>query len=119
MILAMRILILVLVLAVGVGAPATAQTPPGYVADGDFAEALAAQRRRDVALENRLNALDAQRRADEGVSALREQSARATLSFAPPPGPRATPDAGDMATIPDARLSQSNARVRQAAENRR
>lgn len=115
----MRISILVLALAAGVAAPAVAQIAPGYPSDGDFAEAQAAQRRREVALDNRLNALDAQRRADEAVSALREQSAQARLPFAPPPGPRAAPDAGGMATIPDARLSQSNARVREAAENRR
>jgi len=117
----MRALTLLVVLAAA--APAAAQTlpvyPPGYVTDGELAAAQAEQRRRDVALENRLNAQDAQRRADEGVSDLRDLSSRSTLSFAPPPGPRAAPDAAAMATIPDARLSQSNARVREAAKNRR
>jgi len=111
-----------LLLALMIAAPAAAQTPPGYVTEGEWAAAEAAARQREVALENRLNALDAARRAEEGIQALREQSERArspSLSEPYVTAPRALPDPGGMATIPDSRLARSNARVREAAENRR
>lgn len=121
MIAAMRALTLLLLLAAA--APAAAQVPaplePGYADRAEWAAAQEAARRREVALENQLNAQDAARRADEGVRALQGQADRAQLSFVSPPGPPAAPRASDMATIPDARLAASNARVRAAASNRR
>ncbi|MFN3523560.1 MAG: hypothetical protein ACK4YQ_15040 [Phenylobacterium sp.] len=114
-------LLLILAGLAASAAPAAAQAPggyiPGYVTEGEAAAAEAAARQRQVDLENRLNALEAARRADEAVRTLREQSARSTLSFAPPPGPRAVPEG--LATIPDERLARSNQRVREAAANRR
>jgi hypothetical protein len=106
--------------ALAVASTAAAQPHiPGYVSEGEAAAAEAAARQRQVDLENRLNALDAQRRADEGVRSLRDMSEGSRLSFAPPQGPRTPPLASGMATIPDDRLAASNARVRAAAENRR
>jgi len=110
-------------LALTASAPAMAQPAtmglPNAVTAADLATVQAEQQRQAVALENRLNAQDAQRRADDAVDTLRALSATPALSFAPPPPPRATPDPSSMASIPDARLAKSNARVQRAAENRR
>lgn len=77
---------------------------------------------RAVALENQLSALEARIRTEEGLRTLREQAARPYLPGSDQPygaHPPAVGDTGALATIPDDRLAASNARVREAAANRR
>ena len=113
--------IAVATLALAFAAPVAAQVPgaAGYVTQGEFDAAREAARRREVELENRLNALDATRRADEAVRSLREQADRAQPGLTPVPGLRLKLDPGPYAAIPDAWLAESNERVRAAAANRR
>ncbi|WP_374572698.1 hypothetical protein [Phenylobacterium sp.] len=112
------------VFAAALAGPALAQTPPDLVSQGDLAiqnaEAQAAANRREVSLENRLNAQDAALRAETAVRALQDQSAQAATAIPPPAlAGAASVSLGDMASIPDERLAASNARVREAAQNRR
>lgn len=99
-------------------APAAAQTAAG-VLPGEYATHLEQERQRAIALENELNAREAARRAEEAVRSLQAQSRGSTLTFDVTPAIRSTPAPGAMATIPDAWLAASNARVKAAAENRR
>jgi len=74
---------------------------------------------RAVILENRLNNLETQQRTQQAIDDLQAQTQPRAL---PPPPPGAPPpqiDTSNMATIPDSTLEESNARVREAAGNRR
>ncbi|WP_309604869.1 hypothetical protein [Phenylobacterium sp.] len=86
-----------------------------------FAAALAA-RTRDVALTNELFALEFRLRTEQALVDLARAGARPALGLGPLPAPGAPLpmiDTAALATIPDATLAQSNARVRAAAANRR
>ena len=113
----------IVLLALGVASPAVGQDFRGFAQAREaqlFAEAQAA-RNRDIALANELAALEARLQTEQALSNL--QAARAT----PPvplilPNPRVSGspvDTRPFASIPDATLAASNARVRAAADNRR
>lgn len=108
---------LALIVALAAG-PALAQE----VTQGELMMMQEAARRQEVEIRNQLQALDAARRADEGVRGLRAQAAGDVTTPALPPIPSyalSRVPASDMATIPDDRLKASNARVKAAANNRR
>jgi hypothetical protein len=77
------------------------------------------ERQRSVALENQLNTLDARVQSQERLQGLEAARGRPTLaplqSAVQPPAL----NMGNYATIPDAALAASNARVREAAQNKR
>jgi len=117
----MRALVIGLVL--GLAAPAAAQ--PARVFDqARDAQAQAdaqAARLRDIQLTNELSVLEARLQADQALGnlqAARVSPAVPTVPFSPR-GPAPVLDAGKMASIPDAALADSNARVRAAAGNPR
>jgi hypothetical protein len=74
---------------------------------------------RAVILENRLNNLESQQRTQQAIGDLQAQTQTPQLPPPPPGGPPPQIDTSKMATIPDSTLEQSNARVREAAGNRR
>lgn len=81
-------------------------------------------RQQEVSSHNQLMALDARLRTEQGVADIRSQAyiprlppvaaARPATAAAPPP----SMDTGQLASIPDAALADSNRRVREAAQNR-
>ena len=106
-----------------VAGPAASQPYLGLMLSRDArasAEAMAA-RNRDIVLTNDLAVLQARVQSDQALSNLqasRSSPSIPTVSF----NPKAPPpiiDASQLATIPDAELVQSNARIRAAADNRR
>jgi hypothetical protein len=121
----MRALIAVLVLvAVGAAAaPAAAQETLAFslAREADRAAADQAARQRDVAITNELSRLDAQAQANQALAGLAAQRAPVVLPTvrldpnAPPP----MIDLSKLASIPDALLADSNAKVRAASQNRR
>jgi hypothetical protein len=80
-----------------------------------------ALRQRDITITNDLARLDAQLQTNQALAGLAAQRAPVVLptmplnSNAPPP----MIDVSKLASIPDAALAASNARVRAAAENRK
>ena len=76
------------------------------------------QQQRSIALENQFNALDARVQTEQrlrDVDAMRTRPSLTTKPGAPPE----TPAAGAFASMPDDMLAASNARVREASQNRR
>ena len=112
--------LLLLAVAVLIAAPAAAQDYRALdqARDADAFAAEMAARARGVALTNEHFALDARIRAEQALGDLARAAARPTLVPAPE-APLPTIDTTRLATIPDAALAQSNARVRAAAANRR
>ena len=76
------------------------------------------QRQRSIALENQLNALDARVQSEQRLRDVQAARPPAFQSPADPSTPRPL-TAGGYASIPDAALAASNARVRAASQNRR
>lgn len=74
---------------------------------------------RAVILENRLNNLESQQRTQQAIEDLQAQSQTPVLPAPPPGAPPPQIDTSRMATIPDSTLQESNARVREAAGDRR
>jgi len=118
----MRALVLALALAAA-AAPAAAQDYRG-IALSQEAERIAAgqaARSRDIVTTNELSTLQAQVQSNQALSdvgALRVRPTVPTIPLGPyTPAPRI--DTSKFATIPDAELAASNARVRAAADNRR
>jgi hypothetical protein len=114
---------LIVVLALAAAAPASAQVARGIVFSQDaqrLAEAQAA-RSRDIVTTNELSTLQAQAQTNQALSDIGALRARpAVPAVAPGPhGPAARIDTSKFASIPDAALAASYARVRAAAENRR
>lgn len=114
---------LVVILALAAASPAAAQAYRG-LAQAQEAQRIAdaqAARSRDIATTNELSTLQAQVQTNQALSdvaALRARPAVPTVPFNPAaPAPRI--DASQFASIPDATLAASNARVRAAADNRR
>ena len=121
---AMRPTLLALAVFAASASPAPAQAPRDPVAR-DLTirnqEAQAQQmidRQRSVALENDLNALDARIQSQERLLGLQAQRGptRAPLDPEVRPPPL---NMGSYASIPDAALAASNARVREASQNKR
>ncbi len=115
---------LVLALAVAVPAPALAQDFNAILMENQMRAEQELARQRGVALHNELMALDARVRSEQAIRDIQAQgrTPRLPLPPEPQPPPPATPppfDSGQIASIPDAALSASNARVREASENRR
>ena len=83
--------------------------------------AEAAARQRDIALTNEIAVLQARVQSEQALSDLAALRARPALPAialdpkAPPP----KIDLGRLASIPDATLADSNAKVRAAADNRK
>ncbi|KQW72982.1 MULTISPECIES: hypothetical protein [unclassified Phenylobacterium] len=76
------------------------------------------ERQRSVAQENQLNTLDARVQSQErlqGLEAARRPTLAPLQSAVQPPAL----NMGNYATIPDAALAASNARVREASQNKR
>jgi len=116
---------LIVVLALSVAAPAAAQDAWALTQQRDAELHAQAQlaRQREVELNNRLSTLEATAQTNQALSdiaAMRQRLEPPTIydPKAPPPRRAAVP-AGAYASIPDATLADSNARVRAAAANRR
>jgi hypothetical protein len=112
-----------ILLAVGIAGPAVVQPYLGLEQSRDaqaVTDALAA-RARDVTLTNDLAVLQSRVQSDQALSNLQGSRSSPTVPTIPfnPDAPPPTIDASKLATIPDATLAQSNARVRAAADNRR
>jgi len=114
---------LVFVIAVAAAAPAAAQDFRNIAASQEaqrIAEAQAA-RSRDIVTTNALSTLQAQVQTSQALSdigSLRVRPMVPTVPLGPhTPAPRI--DTSKFASIPDAELAASNARVRAAADNRR
>ena len=76
------------------------------------------QQQRSIALENQFNALDARVQTEQrlrDVDVMRTRPSLTTKDGTPPE----TPAAGAFASMPDDMLAASNARVREASQNRR
>ena len=113
----------VLVLALVIAAPAAAQPLLGFAQTRDawtWSDANAA-RNRDIALTNELAVLQARVQAEQALSNLAVARINPGLPTVPPGSgaPPAIIDVSQLASIPDAELAASNARVRAAADNRR
>ncbi|MBA4013287.1 MAG: hypothetical protein C0481_15590 [Phenylobacterium sp.] len=104
--------------------PAPAQAPRDPVArdltirNQELQAQQMIDRQRSVALENDLNSLDARVQSQERLQGLQDQRGPTLAPLAsevkPPPL-----NMGSYASIPDAALAASNARVREASQNRR
>lgn len=122
----MRILVVCLTcgcLTAAAAAPASAQDDQALVRAHD-AERLAAEqaaRQRDIALTNELNRLQAQVQTNQALSDLAAQRIGPAVPAVPlnPKSPPPVIDLSKLASIPDAILADSNAKVRAASENRR
>lgn len=114
----MRTLALVLLFSSALVAPVAAQVDPNPLNRGLDLQALQQMdRQRAIALENQVNALEARVQSEQR---LRDFQATLPPPYAYRPGEvsRAAPPTG-YASIPDAALAASNARVRQALQTRR
>ena len=118
----MRILIAALT-SMMLAAPALAQD---YLAltqahDAERVAAEAAARQRDIAITNELSVLQARVQSEQALSdiaALRARPALPTVVLDPKAAPPKI-DLSKLASIPDATLADSNAKVRAAADNKR
>ncbi|HEY0436159.1 MAG TPA: hypothetical protein VGC92_05935 [Phenylobacterium sp.] len=118
----MRVLVTCLILAAS-AAPAAAQDYLGLALARD-AERVAAEqaaRHRDIVIGNELSRLDAQVQTNQALAGLAAQRAPVYLPAvrANPNAPPPMIDVSKLASIPDAALAESNAKVRAASQNRR
>jgi hypothetical protein len=115
---------IVLSLAMALPAPAIAQDFNTIFLENQMRAEQDMARQRGVALQNELMALDARIRTEQTIRDVQAQGRTVRLPTPqerqPPPPSRPPPfDAGQVASIPDQALAASNARVREAAGNRR
>jgi len=115
---------LFLALALAAPAPALAQDFNNILLENQMRAEQDMARQRGVALQNEFMALDARVRTEQTIRDVQAQARTPRLPLPPerqPPPPTTAPpfDAGQIASIPDAALAASNARVREASENRR
>ena len=113
---------LVLSLALALPAPALAQDFNTIFLENQMRAEQDMARQRGVALHNELMALDARVRTEQAIRDAQAQARTPRLQVPAErqPPPAATPPvAGQVASIPDAALAASNARVRDAAAGRR
>ena len=120
----MRTFAVVLFAATAAAGPPLAQDYLGLALarDAERIAADAAARQRDIALTNELSALQARVQSEQALSDIAASRARPALPTLPPGsalGPPAKIDSSRLASIPDAELADSNARVRAAAANRK
>ena len=115
----------IVLLALSIAAPAAAQDAWALTMQRDAELHAQAQlaRQREVELNNRLSTLEATAQTNQALSDIAAARQRPDLPTiydptAPPPRRAAVPARG-YASIPDATLAASNARVRAAAANRR
>ena len=118
----MRALILSLVVASIAGA-ASAQDYLGLslAHDAERIAAEAAARQRDITLTNEISVLQARVQSEQAMSdiaALRARPALPTVALGPN-APAPVIDTSKLASIPDAALADSDAKVRAAAANRK
>lgn len=111
----MRTLALALLVSSALVAPAAAQIDPNRGVDLQALQQM--DRQRSIALENQVNALEARVQSEQR---LRDFQATLPPPYVYRPGEvsRSAPPAG-YASIPDAALAASNARVKQALQTRR
>ena len=83
--------------------------------------AEAAARQRDIALTNEISVLQARLQSEQALSDIAAPRAHPTLPTVAldPKAPPPKIDLSKLASIPDATLADSNAKVRAAADNRR
>lgn len=110
-------------LAAAIATPAAAQNSLALTLarDADHFAAEQAARQRDITLTNDIARLEAQAQTNQALAGLAAQQAR-SVSPPVPRDPNAPPvviDVSKLASIPDAALAESNARVLAAAKNRR
>jgi hypothetical protein len=115
--------VLIVLAALGVAAPAAAQDFHGLAAQQEASRIAEAQalRSRDITITNDLSTLQSRVQSNQtlnDIAGLRGTAPLPTIPLGPyTPPPKI--DTSKLATIPDATLAQSNARVRAAADNRR
>jgi hypothetical protein len=100
--------------------PAPAQVDP--LRAGREAEMTAQQQmqfQRSIALENQLNALDARVVTEQRLRDMEAQRDYARQLVPSDPNRTAAPDVAGYASIPDASLAASNARIREVTQPRR
>ena len=118
----MRVFVILLALAACVAAPAAAQPFRSLelARDAQAQEQALAARNRDIALANELSNLQARLQTEQALSNLQAQRVGppVPLVIYNPKAPPPKIDLSQMASIPDAALAQSNARIRAAADNR-
>lgn len=103
-------------LALSAGA-SSAQVPYGsVVTDPAYMAQQQIDRQRAIALENQLNTLDARIQSEQRLREFEAAQPPPRLSAPERPAPTVS---GAYATIPDAMLADSNARVRAASKNPR
>ena len=110
-------------LAFAAATPALAQDYQALVRAQD-AQRLAdeqAARQRDITLTNELSRLEAQAQTNQALSDIAALRARPAVPTVPldPKAPPPVIDVSKLASIPDAILADSNAKVKAAAANRR
>ncbi len=109
---ARRALALGLLLCAG---PAGAQDADLFQRGFDLEMQLTQARQREVDLRNQLMALEARQQAEQAIRAIEALRDAAPIRLSRADGPLPAPPAPErFATIPDARLAASNARVRAA-----
>ena len=113
----------IVVLALAAAAPAAAQDylPLTWAQDAERNAAAAAARQRDVQLTNDLSRLQAQAQTNQALADIAALQARPVVPSVPasPNAPPPVIDVSKLASIPDAALADSDAKVRAAARNRR
>jgi hypothetical protein len=116
---------LIVLIGLACAAPAAAQDTWALTVqrDAELQAQADLARQREVELNNRLSTLEARQQTDQAlrdIAAMRQQPPLPTIYDPNVPPPRRAPvAAGAYASIPDAALAASNARVRAAAANRR
>lgn len=110
-------------LALALAGPAGAQSYQALqqARDAEAFAAAQAARSRDIAVANELAGLQTRLQTDQALSGLAAARVSPVLPpMAPNPNPKASAiDARQLASIPDAALAQSNARILAAAQNRK
>lgn len=115
----MRVLVAILVLATGAPAAAQDYRATMDMRDGQLAAEAQAARQREVELTNRRSVLESQMSSEQAMRDLQAMSPRPSMPLPAPNAPPPIIDSSKLASIPDAVLADSNARVRAGAANRR
>ena len=110
----MRRLAFVLLATSALASPAAGQISPQATQQLDLLTQQQIDRQRSIALENQLNTLDARVQTEQR---LRDLQAGTSPPF--PRGEPVTSATGRYASIPDAALAASNARIREVTQKKR
>ena len=120
----MRPMLPALAVVAASASPAPAQAPRDPIArdltirNQELQAQQMIDRQRSVALENDLNSLDARVQSQQRMQGLQAQGAPTLAPLASEVKPPSL-NMGSFASIPDAALAASNARVREASQNKR